>query len=273
MVNLPNWGLSISKNSYHTFSGQPGHCSTILTGIFFSHMFNWNFTFLHLSCLLSSCYAASGRVSPILLYNHSLGNWRFLLILLCPGSAKPVLSTWLYCLLLQPLSVLLAFFWTLAGINVSLVPGVPILDTLFHTRAHDCQGENSPFLLPPDLTLLSEISQPSNPSCYSPVCRGIFVLRGHMTDMFNLLFTRTTIFFPGEPSRVQLFSCVGLIHPRGSFCALLCWTARVFSWPISPACQCPSEWQLCPPEYWSLSLVWYCLQICWECIVDYCPRH
>lgn len=73
-------------------------------------------------------------------------------------------------------------------------------------------------------------------------------MQRHTTDMFNLLFTRTASSFPGEPARVQLFSCLGLIQPRCSFCAFLCWTARVFSWPISPACWCPPEWQLCPPE-------------------------
>ena len=77
--------------------------------------------------------------------------------------------------------------------------------------------------------------------------------RVHCWLMFHLMFTRTPTSFSAEMfssrSVPHLNHCRWLVHPG-------CWTLYLsslnfmsFLWPIPPACQVPSEWQLCPEVY------------------------
>lgn len=193
---------------------------------------------------------------------------RFLLILFFPRLSKASSLNFILCALCpSPLSILLAAFWTLYHLSMSLLyQGTPNWTHYFMQCLLSVKGRRIVTFF--DLLALLFL-------IHSSMQMDLCCHRAHYwlvqcvvhQDCQLLSWWPTT-----KPADSSLFCCMGLIQPRYRTCIFLCWTSRGSSWPISPACQGP-EWQLCPPAYWPPSPIWYHLQICWECFIDYCPSN
>lgn len=126
---------------------------------FFSPLSNLNVPFGCLSYLLSFCCVASGRVSPVFSTttpyvtedNSEISPYPSL----PQAQQSQFCQSHFMCLVLQPLEHLAGrLLDSLPFISLSLVPGDPKTDTLFHRRSHECQGEEkSHFLWPAGFTL------------------------------------------------------------------------------------------------------------------------
>lgn len=164
------------------------------------------------SYICLTCYfpEVSGRASPILVYNHSLGNWKQQKDVSWSFSSPRLSKASSLNFTLLPLaSASWASYWPSSGLrHVSvflLYQGSQTGHIISYKESWLSREEESLPLIPWFY-----------PSCYSPVCRGTFIPRGHTTDMFNLLFTRTASSFPGEPAWVWLF-VLGLFSPGAVF--------------------------------------------------------